>query len=182
MRLLALLVVALLGSACIAAPPLGGPLDVRRAPPATPTPTERFGGALPGARDTLPSLFGPPEVVPTPEVSAYRDDVDVRELYRNLAAYADMPLRYRGDVWTVIEQNELLFVQVRVAFGAGPDDWRAIVVMFPLYRMSIDVTHLREGTEVVVWGRVRTMLQFTDDHGEIVEQPLLLGDRLEIVE
>jgi len=108
--------------------------------------------------------------------------VDVRELYRNLAAYADVPLRYRGHVWTVIEQNELLFVQVRVAFGAGPDDWRAIVVLFPLYRMTIDVARLREGTEVVVWGRVRTMLRFTDDRGENVEQPLLLGDRLEIVE
>ncbi len=117
-----------------------------------------------------------------PEPAAYRDDIDVRELYRDLATYADVPLQYRGTVWAVVEQGELVFVQVKVSFGQGADDWRAIVVMFPTYRIPVDTSVVREGVTVVVWGRPRTMLRFNDDAGQEVEQPLLLGDRIEVME
>ncbi|MCX7623096.1 MAG: hypothetical protein RMK01_00035 [Thermomicrobium sp.] len=181
MRRMWISVLALLCVACIGAQPLGGSIGLRRPslPTAVPSPT-----ALPAGIGTedVPSVFGPVSVVPTPELATYRDDIDVRELYRDLQAYADQPLRYHGTVWTTVEQNELLFVQIRVPFGTGPDDWRAIVVLFPLYRISVDGSALREGTKVVVWGRPRTMLRFTDDAGTEVEQPLLLGDRIEVVE
>jgi hypothetical protein len=175
--------VALACVACIGARPLGGPVGIpqpdRSASPPVSDPTlpaESIGS------DQLESFFGPSTVVPTPAAADYRDDVDVRELYRDLVAYADRPLRYRGTVWTVIEQNQLLFVQVRVPYGSGPDEWRAIVVLFPLYRVAVDTTLLREGTAVVVWGRPRTMLRFTDENGNEVTQPLLLGDRIDRAE
>ncbi|MCX2727431.1 hypothetical protein OO015_07975 [Thermomicrobium sp. 4228-Ro] len=176
-RWICLVWLALLCAGCFRAP-LGGPIGIRTPEAVMPTPTAQ--PLVPV--DQLPSVFGPVTVVPTPAESTYRDDVDVRELYRDLATYADQPLRYRGTVWTVIEQGELLFVQLRVAYGPGRDDWRAIVVLFPTYRVAVDTTRLREGTVVVVWGRARTMLRFTDESGNEVEQPLLLGDRLEVVQ
>ncbi len=183
MRLVLCLILALVCAGCLAAQPLGGPVSVRI--PASPTPqragTSSF--ALPGGDRGTFSVFGPPEVVtPMPEPAAYRDDIDVRELYRDLATYADVPLQYRGTVWAVVEQGELVFVQVKVSFGQGADDWRAIVVMFPTYRNPVDTSVVREGVTVVVWGRPRTMLRFNDDAGQEVEQPLLLGDRIEVME
>ncbi|WP_448575291.1 hypothetical protein [Thermomicrobium sp.] len=177
---LLLLLVMLVGASCLATSPLGPSLPAPRpAPTATPDQprwqrAEEQPSALEGEeRDRLMTV--------SPD-SAYRNDVDVRELYRDLFAYADMPLRYHGTVWTVVEQGDLLFVQVRVSFGDGPDDWRAIVVMFPLYRFTIERARLSEGASVVVWGRPRTMLEFTDDAGNRVAQPLLLGDGMTILE
>ncbi len=175
-----LLLVMLVGASCVATSPLGPSLPAPR-PAATVTPdqtsqqrAEELPTALEGeAPDWLATV--------TPD-SAYRDDVDVRELYRDLFAYADMPLRYRGTLWTVVEQGDLLFVQVRVFFGSRPQDWRAIVVMFPLYRFTIERARLTEGASVVVWGRPRTMLEFTDDAGNHVAQPLLLGDGITVLE
>jgi ketosteroid isomerase-like protein len=177
---LLLLLVMLVGASCVATSPLGPPLPAPR-PAATVTPDQtrqQRAEDLPRAiEDGSPDLL----TTVTPD-SAYRDDVDVRELYRNLFAYADMPLRYRGTLWTVVEQGDLLFVQVRVSFGSGPDDWRALVVMFPLYRFTIERARLTEGASVVVWGRPRTMLEFTDDAGNRVAQPLLLGDGITVLE
>lgn len=183
MRFALYLILVVVCTGCLAAQPLGGPVSVRI--PASPTPQrdETSSFPLPGGDSGTFSLFGPPEVVtPVPDPATYRDDVDVRELYRDLAAYSDVPLRYRGTVWTVVEQNEFVFVQVKVHFGPGPDEWRAIVVMFPTYRIPVDTSVVREGVRVVVWGRPRTMLRFSDDAGQEVEQPLLLGDRIEVTE
>jgi len=168
-----------LGVGCIGAQPLGGPVGLRVPAAATPTPT--FPLEVLVESEQVPPLFGAPTSVPTPAETVYRDDVDVRALYRDLAAYVDQPLRYRGTVWTVIEQNTLLFVQIRVPYGPGVDEWRAIVVLFPTYRITVDRSALREGVTVIVWGRPRTMLRFTDADGREVEQPLLLGDRLQVV-
>mgnify|MGYP000592665417 CR=1 FL=1 len=170
---------ALLAVACIGAQPWGGPVGIRSPAEATPTAPFPLDATSDAAR--VPSLSGAPSGVPTPAETDYRDDVDVRELYGNLAAYADQPLRYRGTVWTVIEENELLFVQIRVPYGASADEWRAIVVLFPTYRIAVDRAALREGVTVIVWGRPRTMLRFTDVNSQEEEQPLLLGDRIEVV-
>lgn len=183
MRFTVSLILAVVCTGCLAAQPLGGPVSLRI--PASPTPQhdESLSFPLPGSDRGTFSVFGPPEVVtPVSDPAAYRDDVDVRELYRDLPSYSDVPLRYRGTVWTVIEQDELVFVQIKVYFGSGPEEWRAIVVMFPTYRIPVDTSVVREGVTVVVWGRPRTMLRFSDDAGHEVEQPLLLGDRIEVME
>lgn len=122
-----------------------------------------------------------PVWVPTPDLATYRGDLDVRELYRDLWSYVDVPLFYRGMVWAVIEQGELAFVQVKVPFGAGPEDWKAVIFLFPLYRVSIDTQRIREGVTVEVWGRPRTMFRFTEDQGKLVQQPLLLGDQIKVL-
>lgn len=181
MERIALLVLLCLSTVgCISSAPLGGSFDLR--PPARPTATPT---ALPEPVVTPPGLLAVEPIVvgmPTPDPSSYRADVDVRELYRDLWSYVDVPLRFRGTVWAVIEQGELTFVQLKVPYGSGAEDWRAIVVLFPSYRVPIDSTRVREGRVVEVWARPRTMFQFTDDRGQNVEQPLLLGDRLEVLE
>ncbi|MDW7981258.1 MAG: hypothetical protein RMH81_00355 [Thermomicrobium sp.] len=182
MRTLVWLFLVLVCSGCIAAPPLGAPRSVL--PQSSPTPEDD--GTLfarSGQNRDAPSVFGPPHIVtPIPDFSSYRDDVDVRELAQDVAAYWDVPLRYEGVVWTVVPEGDLVFVQVKVPFGQGSADWQAIVVMFPSYRVPIDTTVIREGVTVVVWGRPRTMLRFTDDAGNEVEQPLLLGDRIAVAQ
>jgi len=120
----------------------------------------------------------PPTPTPQPTEAQlkaqYRGDVDVRDLYKDVAKYHDWKLTYAGTVLTIYSDSTSgTLVQVKVAYGSGILDTKVIDLH---YDPSVDVSGIYENSSVVVWGYPISMFTITNSYGGQVSQPLLGGD------
>ena len=106
----------------------------------------------------------------------YRDNVDVRELYKEISSYVGKYLQYEGTVLTIQADQSGTFIQLTVPYldMSGSD-----VVDF-IFAPNISTQGILEESKIDAWARPIKMYTITNAYGGQVAQPLLYGDGLAI--
>lgn len=110
----------------------------------------------------------PPTATEVPEVAkAHWGSVDIRELVKNPSAYTGSELHYRGEVFSIQEDNNGATMQVWIRIPGGDDfDREAVIVIW-----GGKSTGVYEGTTIEFWGYGLGSIQGTNAFGVTIEQP-----------